>query len=161
MSLQKPLLLLAIAVLSTQVLAATPAVVEITGPTGTRKLSADQVAGMPRSKVTISDHGVEGTFEGPTIASLLATVGAPAGEKIRGDLLTNYVLVEAVDAYRALFTLTELDAAFTDRLVILADTRDGKPLPEKEGPFRVIVQGEKRQARCVRQVARISNGKIK
>jgi len=161
MSLRNSVFLFAVAILSTQALAAPPAVVEITGPTGSRKLSADQIAAMPRSKVTISDHGVEATFEGPTIASLLALVGAPAGEKIRGELLTNYVLVEAADSYRALFTLTELDAAFTDRVVILADQRDGKALPEKEGPFRVIVQSEKRQARCVRQVARISIGEIK
>ena len=133
---------------------------EIVGPTGTRRLSADDVAKLPRAKVTMSDHGVDATFEGTPLANLLALVGAPSGEKLRGDQLMSYVLVEAADSYRAMFALTELDSAFTDRVILLADKRDGKALSEKEGPFRVIVQGEKRQSRCVRQVARITIGTI-
>lgn len=141
---------------------ATPVSVEIIGPAGTRRLSAADIAALPRSKVTISDHGVDATFEGPTFANLLGLGGAaPSGGKPHADQLRKYMLVEAADSYRALFALAELDPAFTDRLVILADTRDGKPLPAKEGPFRVIVQGERRQARCVRQVTRITIGTIR
>jgi hypothetical protein len=63
-----------------------------------------------------------------------------------------YVLVEAADGYRAVFALPELDAGFTDRKIYLATMRDGKPLSEKEGPFRIVVPDDKRPARWVRQV---------
>jgi len=43
--------------------------------------------------------------------------------------------------------LPELDPAFTDKQVALAFLRDGKPLSEKEGPYRVIIPEEKRMAR--------------
>ena len=57
------------------------------------------------------------------------------------------VLVEASDGYRAAFSLAELDPEMTDRVVLLADTKDGQPLSPREGPFRIIVPGEKRPAR--------------
>jgi hypothetical protein len=50
------------------------------------------------------------------------------------------------------FALPELDPGFTDRVILLADKGDGHPLDGKEGPFRIIVPGEKRMARWVRQV---------
>jgi hypothetical protein len=61
-------------------------------------------------------------------------------------------LVEATDGYRAVFALAELDPELTDRVILLADTKDGQPLSPSEGAFRVIVPGEKRPARWVRQV---------
>jgi hypothetical protein len=50
------------------------------------------------------------------------------------------------------FSLAELDPELTDRIFLLADTKDGQPLPLREGPLRIIVPGEKRPARWVRQV---------
>jgi len=52
--------------------------------------------------------------------------------------------------------LPEIDPAFTDRVIILADRRDGGPLTDKEGPWQVVVPGEKRQARWVRQVVALT-----
>ena len=54
------------------------------------------------------------------------------------------------------FTLPELDSLFTDKVVLLADRRNGKPLSEKEGPVRIVVPDEKRQARWIRQVKSIA-----
>jgi len=44
------------------------------------------------------------------------------------------VIVEATDGYRAVFSLAELDPELTDRIILLADTKDGQPLPPHEGP---------------------------
>src|SRR5713226_4105039 len=66
--------------------------------------------------------------------------------------LALFLVVGAADGYHAVFALPELDHAFTDRIIILADRRDGKPLAEKEGPLRIVVPDEKREARWVRQV---------
>lgn len=129
--------------------------VSIIGPKGTREVDAASLASLPQVKITISDHGTPATFEGVELYGLLAQVGAPDGEHLRGKELVRYVVVEGTDGYRAVFALAELNAAFTDRKVILATRRDGKPLSEKEGPLRIVVEGEKRMGRCVRQVATI------
>ncbi len=72
------------------------------------------------------------------------------------EIVTMTVAVEATDGYRALFSLAEFDPELTDRVILLADTKDGGPLPAREGPFRIIVPGEKIPARWVRQVRAIT-----
>jgi hypothetical protein len=74
------------------------------------------------------------------------------GEQLRGHEMTTYVLVTAAENYQAVFAVAELDPRFTDRVIFLADRRDGKPLSSKEEPLGIIVPGEKRHARWVRQV---------
>ena len=71
---------------------------------------------------------------------------------MKGENLTKYVLAEASDGYQVTFALAELDKDFTDRLIILATTIDGKPLAAGDGPFRIIIQDEKKPARCMKQV---------
>ena len=70
--------------------------------------------------------------------------------------ITTYVLVTAADNYQTVFAVAELDPGFTDRVIFLADQRDGKPLSSTEGPLRIIVPGEKRHARWVRQVTTLT-----
>lgn len=110
---------------------------------------------LPRSRVNARDHGVAGTWDGVSFADLLRLAGAPFGEALRGPNLSKYVLVTAADGYRAVFSLGELDTAFGDTSITLAFMRDGQPLPEKEGPFRLVVSGDSKQARWVRQVIRV------
>jgi hypothetical protein len=59
---------------------------------------------------------------------------------------------------RALLTiaLAEANSSFTDKLILLADRKDGGALTPGDGPFQLIVPDEKRPARWVRQVTRIS-----
>lgn len=127
----------------------------VSGPKGEQHISSATLASLPRTEVGISDHGTPAKFEGVELQAILDLVGAPAGEHLRGKELTKYVLVEARDGYRAVFSLAELSSAFADRRVILADHRDGKPLADEEGPFRIVVENEKRMGRCVRQVTSI------
>jgi len=60
--------------------------------------------------------------------------------------------VDAADGYKVVIALPELDPEFTDRVILLADKANGHPLDTKDGPFRIVVPGEKRMARWVRQV---------
>jgi hypothetical protein len=56
----------------------------------------------------------------------------------------------------ATYSLAELDPGFTDRVVILADRRDGKPLAENAAPFQIVVPGEKKHGRWIRQVVSLT-----
>jgi DMSO/TMAO reductase YedYZ molybdopterin-dependent catalytic subunit len=117
------------------------------------RLSAADFARLPRRTVRAKDHdGREATFEGVTLYEVLQRAGVPFGERLRGKNLATYLLVEAADGYRAVFALPELDPAFTDRIILLADRRDGQPLSSQEGRLRIVVPDEKRPARWVRQV---------
>jgi DMSO/TMAO reductase YedYZ molybdopterin-dependent catalytic subunit len=116
-------------------------------------LSAADLAGMPRQTVDAKDHdGKLARFTGVTLTEVLKAAGAPLGEKLPGTQLSKFVLVEAADGYRVVFALPELDPAFTDEIVLVADRRDGQPLSAAEGPLRLVVPREKRQARWVRQL---------
>jgi hypothetical protein len=54
------------------------------------------------------------------------------------------------------FALPEIDPAMTHNVVLVADRKDGKLLDAKEGPLRLVVLHEKRQARWVKQAIKLS-----
>jgi hypothetical protein len=116
-------------------------------------LNRTDLEGLPHVKVTASEHSSGPVnFEGVTLKSVLEKAGVSFGESMRGKRLSSCLLVEATDGYRAIIALPELDPAFTDKQTLLAFLRDGKPLGEKEGPYRIVIPDEKRMARWVRQV---------
>ena len=103
-------------------------------------ISAQAWAKLPRSTVQAVDHdGKEVAFEGVAVHEVLKLLNAPLGKDLRGKNLVLYVLAEAADGYRAVYALAELDADFTDRIILIADRRNGQPLAEKEGPLRIVV----------------------
>ena len=63
-----------------------------------------------------------------------------------------YVVAEGADGYKVVYALPEFDPDFTDGLILIADRKNGEALPPKEGPLRMVVPWEKRQARWVRQL---------
>jgi DMSO/TMAO reductase YedYZ molybdopterin-dependent catalytic subunit len=127
---------------------------EVTTPL---QLAAGDLARMNRRSVKVKDHaGRPAVFEGVLVSDILKKAGVKHGKELRGKSLATYLLVEAADGYQAVFALPELDEEFTDRLVLLADRKDGEKLNEREGPFRVVVPDEKRPARWVRQVVALT-----
>jgi hypothetical protein len=115
-------------------------------------LTAAQITALPHVTVSTKDHGTPAQFEGVPVSALLTLAGVQLGAKMRGPRLAEALLVEAADNYKVVFALAELDADFTSREILLADKRDGKPLDANEGPWRIIVPGDKRPARWIRQV---------
>ena len=99
--------------------------------------------------------GNEHIYSGVLLSAILQKAGVPAGKDLHGKNLTKYVLIDASDGYQIVFALAELDNDFTDRAIILAENLDGKPLPTGAGPFQIIVQDEKKAARCIRMVTAI------
>ena len=124
------------------------------------QLTAAELAQLPRQSVTAKAHdGKESRYEGVAIFEILKKAGVPTGKELRGKALALYLVVEASDGYRAVFALPEFDPEFTDRVILLADRRDGQPLSSREGPLQIIVPGEKRHARWVRQVITLRVGR--
>ena len=111
---------------------------------------------LPQTDVTRKDKdGKDHVYTGVLVSTILNIAGVTMGKDLRGENLSKYALVEASDGYHVTFALAELDKDFTDRTIIIATRVDGKPLPTADGPFRIIVQDEKKQARCIKQVTGI------
>ena len=108
---------------------------------------------LPRKHVAVTDEkGNPATYDGIAVADILRRAGAPLGKQLRGPQLRLYIVANAADGYRVVYALPEFDPDFVNQVVILADRRDGHPISSPEGPFRLVVPGEKRHARWVREV---------
>ena len=117
-------------------------------------LTVADLKGMPRRTLRVENPHSKKTevYEGVRVEDLLQKAGVPQGEQLRGPAMATYVLVEAADNYRAVFSLAELNSSFQDSEIILADTMDGAPIPAALGPFRLVAPHEKRPARWVEMV---------
>jgi DMSO/TMAO reductase YedYZ molybdopterin-dependent catalytic subunit len=110
---------------------------------------------MPRTTVTVSEEGREVKYDGVLVGEVLKRAGAPLGRDLSGPAVATYVLAKAKDGYQVVFSLPELDPAFTPNDIIIADTIDGKPLFEYQGPFRIVAPHDKRGARSIRMLQSI------
>jgi hypothetical protein len=149
-----------------------PATITVTGISGsTATLTAGDLYQMPQQAVETIDHGTAVTFEGVLLSDVLAKVRTPTGEAFNKTVASYYLVAEGQDGYKAVFSWAEIDSTFAPqgyvvtkpngksydgpfayRQVFVVMKRDGKPLSNKDGPFELIVPGEKRYSRWVRQV---------
>jgi DMSO/TMAO reductase YedYZ molybdopterin-dependent catalytic subunit len=122
-------------------------------------VTAADLKAVPRKTIrVVNTHNNNKTevYEGVALAELLAKAGVPQGEQIRGPLMATYVLVEAADGYRVIFSLAELDSSFLDSDVLVADAMDGGPISGDEGPYKLVAPHDKRPGRWVRMVKSIT-----
>jgi hypothetical protein len=147
------------ALVSTAALAAQVPSVAFVGPNGqSRSFTASDLGKLSAREIDVTDpHSqTSSRYRGVALNELLALVGAPQGEHLRGGALATYVVVEARDDYRVVFSAAELDPGVRDTQVFLAFEKDGEPLGDEVGPFRLVVPSDRRAARWVRQVLRVT-----
>lgn len=122
----------------------------------TLELHASDLTRMTHTRLEVEPKpGEAAAYDGVPLISLLETIGLPTGDALRGDGLKRYVQVTGADGYQVVFSLPELDPAFRTNQILLADRKNSLPLDASEGPLRLVVPGEKRQARWVKSVVRI------
>ena len=140
-------------------LAAAPAWAQdlkLSGPDGQSvSLSPADIAALAHVQLSVTIEGKTASYAGVPLDALLRRVGAPAGKALRGPALRDVVLVTGRDGYAAAFALAETDPGFRKEQILLADRADGQPLADAIGPYRLVVQGDLRAARCVRMVTAI------
>jgi hypothetical protein len=116
-------------------------------------LRVADIAAFQQQTIHVTDEkGTPAEYGGVPVAEILEKAGAPLGTSMKGPNMAVGLVARAPDGYQVLFSLAEFDPAFSDRVIILADHRDGKPLDNREGPLRIIVPGDKRHARWIRGV---------
>ena|SRR5215467_10456846 len=121
------------------------------------RLAISDLKAMPHLTVTIhnSRTNADATYSGVRVADLLTKVGAPLGNDLRGNALANYIVATGSDGYQAVIALGEVDPAFHPGEVLVADSMNGKPLDEHNGPLKLVVTEDKRPARSVRNLTTI------
>jgi Oxidoreductase molybdopterin binding domain len=110
---------------------------------------------LERRTVVTEDRGLRVEFQGVALRDVLIKAGIPFGDALRGAALARVVIASAPDGYRVAYAIAELDAAFTDQVVLVADRRDGRPLLPDTGPLQIVAPDDKRPARWIRQVNKI------
>lgn len=121
------------------------------------RLSATKLKALPH--ITVMFHNThtnaDETYSGVRLADLLAKLGTPLGDALRGKALANYVVATGSDGYKSVLALGEIDPSFHPGEVIVADAMDGKPLDAHNAPFKLVVTEDKRPARSVRNLVSI------
>ncbi len=140
-----------------------PAALKVTGDVKTPlSLSPDDLKAMPRARVETRDQdGKTVVYEGVLVGKILERAGATLGSDMRGNAVASYVVASASDGYQVVFSLAELDPAFTGSEIIVADTVDGKPLFAYQGPWRIVAPKDTRGARSIRMLERLEVVRLK
>jgi DMSO/TMAO reductase YedYZ molybdopterin-dependent catalytic subunit len=148
------LLVLVAAAPAARAQAPTAATLRLDGLVATpRTLTAAELAALPHHEQTTTDkEGKKHVYRGVALRDVLHLAGAPAGKAIHGPVLAQAVLATAADGYQVVFALPEIDADFSPQTILLADQRDGQPLPAHDGAYQLVVPLEKKPARWVRQL---------
>ncbi|WP_158543507.1 molybdopterin-dependent oxidoreductase [Dyella solisilvae] len=118
-------------------------------------LDAGALAAMPHVSVTAAAHDEPPSeWRGVPLREILLRAGAPLDKPLHGRDLASFVRITASDHYQVVFALAELDPTLGHAQAMLVDQRNGQPLAG-DGPYRLLVPGEQRPARWVRNVTAI------
>ncbi len=119
-------------------------------------LTAGDIAKMPRATAVAPEKkGGKTGYEGVLLREILKWAGAPLDKELRGKALATNVLANARDGCQVVFGLAEVAPEFANEPILVAGTRDGKPLPDSQGPFRLICPNDKEGARSVKMLEEI------
>jgi DMSO/TMAO reductase YedYZ molybdopterin-dependent catalytic subunit len=117
----------------------------------------DALQRFPHTEVTTSAPDSKPVrWSGVRLQTLLeARFATPAGDKLRGGWLAAAVRCTGAGGEQVVFTLAELNQTLGHLEVLVADQQDGRPLPAADGPLRLVVPSDSRDARWLRQLVRI------
>lgn len=137
--------------------AQTPVLLELEGTQSAPvTYTATDLAALPHEQLPVTVDGLTTNYSGIWLDQLLLKAGAPLGDKLRGKALSSYVLASAKDGYQVLFSLGEIDPDLSGKRIFLADSADGHPLAASSGPLRLVIPSDKRGARSVRMLTKLS-----
>lgn len=114
----------------------------------------EKLAPLPHTTITVYNvHAkAQQTYSGVPLIDLLKPLGVP--DKPYGKDFLLYLVAEGSDGYQVVYSASEVTPDIHDATVLVADAMDGKPLAAT-GPLQLVMTGEKRPARWVRNLVAI------
>ncbi|WP_052213816.1 hypothetical protein [Belnapia sp. F-4-1] len=118
-----------------------------------RLLPEAALAALPAQRVSApADHGTaERVYEGPSLWAVLEAAGLADRPR---DQVRQAVLATGRDGYVAVLAMGEVSPEFAGRAAIVALRQDGVALAPAQ--WRLVLPGEKRGGRTVRELAGLS-----
>jgi len=120
------------------------------------RITPEKLASMPRVSRVVMLRDAGHLFEGVDLRELLKAAGVDEIDGMRGASLRRVIVAEGADGYRVAYAFGELDPSIGDKLVIVSNRQDDAPLPSEDGPWRLIVPTDKRNARGVRKLVKLT-----
>jgi hypothetical protein len=116
-------------------------------------LSLADLKAMPQKTLTAKNGhtSMDETYTGVAVGDLLAKYGFAFDNATAKRVYHSYVRAEGTDGYWVLYSASELEPILRETGSIIALTLDGKPLTE-DGEFKIVMAGERRPARWVRNL---------
>ncbi|MDX9750129.1 MAG: molybdopterin-dependent oxidoreductase [Flavobacteriales bacterium] len=119
-------------------------------------LTMERLRTLPVHEATITERdGNTATFQGVWLSDALDLGCDSTVHLDKHGTLRAVVKVTAADGFTAVVAMAEVADAFSARPVLLAWARNGQPLGERHGPLRLVVPGDIKPGRNVRQVKRL------
>ena len=111
----------------------------------------------PRTEERVSFEGEHGqttaTYTGVRLWTLLEQAEVVGASKPR-DRVGRVLIATGRDGYTAALALAEIDPAFENKPVLIAYAANGQPMAD--GALRLLVPGDRRGGRSVRDLVRIA-----
>ena len=123
----------------------------------THSISPENFSQLPQLSAKVTSHDADAKFARASLVDLLQKSGVKFGKDLRGRRAATVAILEATDGYRVAVALLEIDPDTTDKVALVSDQRDGNPLGDKDGPYRLILPSEKREVRWIRNLRTIRN----
>lgn len=118
-------------------------------------LPLTRLRALPSDTVRLVPHHGEPTlYRAATLATVMEAAGLPL-DSLRVGRNAWTIVAEARDNYRVAFTVAEVDPKLGPSRVWLAYETSTGAIPASEGPFRLIVPTDARQARSIHQLVRL------
>lgn len=121
------------------------------------QLMPERLAALPSVTMEVSFQTSKGeekaTYKGVLVWTVLEKAGLLKADGRHAELKRGFTITGR-DGYAVRFSVGEIAPDFGNKPIIVALTRDGKPLAA--GALRVIVPGDKRGARSVKDVVSIT-----
>jgi Oxidoreductase molybdopterin binding domain len=125
------------------------------GPQHELRITPADLGRFPRVEERVSFEGEHGrttaTYAGVKLWTLLEQAGGLA--TMPRDRAGKVLIATGRDGYTAALALGELDPTFEGKEVLIAAMADGRPMAD--GGLRLVVPGDQRGGRSVRDVVRI------
>lgn len=117
-------------------------------------LTPKEFGALPHVKVTAKAEKdtTASIYEGVPLYTVLQRCGVMFGDSLHGKRLFLYLQAEALDGYKVVYALPEIDTAFNENTIIVADAKNGTPLDAKAAPLQIVVPKEKKHSRWIRQL---------
>jgi Oxidoreductase molybdopterin binding domain len=113
-------------------------------------LALPDLRAMPAAEQSWQRDGQTHRARGVDLLALIDRAGLKLDPAVKNQRLRFAVVAQAADGYEAVFSLGELTPALGGKSALIADEQDGIPLPEGEGPLKLVVAGDKAPNRWVR-----------